>query len=257
MSRIDELETTLHASHARLDAAAGSLTAEQVSAGSYCRDWSIAQVLSHIGSGAAIFRLLLDAGLNNADAPGREAFEPIWDVWNAMSPEEQQQSALIADAAFLEHVDSIPADRLESLQMTLFGTPADAARLLSMRLNEHAIHTWDIVVMSDPAATLPEDAVAQMVDGLGPLAARSGKTDGTPLEVTMITTDPERTFRLSVADAVSLAPADPDGTTATVTLPAEALIRLVYGRLDPDHTPAEVSVSGVDLNALRAVFQGF
>jgi hypothetical protein len=56
---------------------------------------------------------------------------------------------------------------------------------------------------------------------------------------------------------VSLTPGDSDGTAATVTLPAEALIRLVYGRLDPDHTPAEVSVSGVDLNALRAVFQGF
>jgi hypothetical protein len=134
-------------------------------------------VLSHIGSGAAIFRLLLDAGLNNTEAPGREAFEPIWDVWNAMSPEEQQQSALVADAAFLEHLDSIPADRLESLEMTLFGAPADAARLLSMRLNEHAIHTWDIVVMSDPAATLPEDAVAQMIDGLGPLASRSGLTE--------------------------------------------------------------------------------
>src|SRR5476649_813782 len=109
MSRIDELETTLHASHARLEAAAGSLTAEQVSAGSYCRDWSIAQVLSHIGSGAAIFRLLLDAGLNNTEAPGRETFAPIWDVWNAMSPEEQRDSSLIADAAFLEYLDSIPA----------------------------------------------------------------------------------------------------------------------------------------------------
>jgi hypothetical protein len=37
-------------------------------------------------------------------------------------------------------------------------------------------------------------------------------------------------------------------------LPAEAFIRLVYGRLDPDHTPA---VTGpADLNELRRAFPG-
>jgi len=38
--------------------------------------------------------------------------------------------------------------------MTLFGTPADADRLLGIRLAEHAVHTWDIVVMSDAPATI-------------------------------------------------------------------------------------------------------
>jgi hypothetical protein len=32
------------------------------------------------------------------------------------------------------------------------------------------------------------------------------------------------------------------------------LIRLVYGRLDPDHTPA--ALAGVDLSELRGVFRG-
>jgi len=41
-----------------------------------------------------------------------------------------------------------------------------------------------------------------------------------------------------------------------VVLPAEALLRLVYGRLDPAHTPESV----VDTNALatlRRAFPGF
>jgi hypothetical protein len=41
-----------------------------------------------------------------------------------------------------------------------------------------------------------------------------------------------------------------------VELPAEALLRLVYGRLDPDHTPAQVIGAGT-LDELREVFPGF
>jgi hypothetical protein len=35
------------------------------------------------------------------------------------------------------------------------------------------------------------------------------------------------------------------------------LLRLVSGRMDPDHTPAEVKADGVSLDSLRAVFPGF
>jgi hypothetical protein len=40
---------------------------------SYASEWSIAQVLSHLGSGAEIFMMFLDAGLSGAGAaqPGR------------------------------------------------------------------------------------------------------------------------------------------------------------------------------------------
>jgi hypothetical protein len=38
-------------------------------------------------------------------------------------------------------------------------------------------------------------------------------------------------------------------------LPAEAFVRLVYGRLDPDHTPP-VETGGDELDALRKVFPG-
>jgi hypothetical protein len=56
---------------------------------------------------------------------------------------------------------------------------------------------------------------------------------------------------------VSLAEASSgeDGT-ARIRMPAEALLRLVYGRLDPDHTPQAIS-GGVDLELLRQIFPGF
>jgi len=34
---------------------------------------------------------------------------------------------------------------------------------VSLRLNEHALHTWDIEVTTNGSATVPEDAAAVMV----------------------------------------------------------------------------------------------
>jgi len=44
----------LRASHERLDTVVRRLDAESLVQGSYCDEWSIAQVLSHLGSGAEI-----------------------------------------------------------------------------------------------------------------------------------------------------------------------------------------------------------
>jgi uncharacterized protein (TIGR03083 family) len=259
MSNNTERLSALWASHHRLDAATKALTEAEIAGPSYCTDWSTAQVLSHIGSGAQIFGLLLDAGLSGAEAPGRDEMAKIWDVWNAMSPSEQAESSLVADSAFLQRVDAVPAEQLDALQMTLFGTPADAGRLLGMRLSEHAIHTWDVIVMRDPSDEVAPDAVAFMIDHLDAVAGRSGSTVGGPIEVEISTTEPERTFRLSVAATVTLHPASTDDSepTAKVQMPASALVRLVYGRLDAEHTPTAVVADGIDLDALRSVFPGF
>ena len=48
---------------------------------------------------------------------------------------------------------------------------------------------------------------------------------------------------------------EPEEPLAELRLPAEALIRLVYGRLDPAHTPP-VETRGVDLDELRPIFPG-
>jgi uncharacterized protein (TIGR03083 family) len=259
MSTNTDRLSALWASHHRLDAATQPLTEAEITGPSYCSDWSTAQVLSHIGSGAQIFGLLLDAGLAGTEAPGRDEFSKIWDVWNAMSPDEQAKSSLVADSAFLQRVDAVPAEQLDALQMHLFGAPADAGRLLAMRLSEHAIHTWDVIVIRDPSAEVAPDAVAFMIDNLDAVEGRSGSNAGGPIEVDITTTDPDREYRLSVAEKVALRPAgDAAGpATAKVRMPGEALVRLVYGRLDPEHTPASVQADGVDLDRLRSVFPGF
>jgi hypothetical protein len=140
--------------------------------------------------------------------------------------------------------------------MHLFGADHDLAGLLGMRLSEHAVHTWDIVVALDADATVSDDAVAIIVDSLPPLVGYVGKPAPTPRRVSVTTRDPDRSFLLTIgADGARLEPGAGEAAER-LTCPAEALVRLVYGRLDPAHTPASVDASATDLDALRRAFPG-
>jgi len=222
---------------------------------SYASEWSIAQVMSHLGSGAEIFGLFLEAGLRGEDPPGQDAFGPIWQRWNQRSPQAQAADGLDADEKLLTSIESLDPAQRASLRLNLFGMDVGLTGLVGMRLNEHAVHTWDVIVPGDPAATLAPEATALMIDSLAQIATWGGKPQGTPLAVTVVTTDPDRTLALRSGDTVSVQPGRAAESGPELRLPAEALIRLIYGRLDPAHTPP-VHADGVDLDELRATFPG-
>ncbi len=255
---LTDVLTALRNSHGRLTATVSPLTAEQLASQSYDDDWTIAQVASHLGASAEIWELYLAAGRSRTGPPGIEHFHPIWDRWNAKPGPQQARDALVADAALLDQIGQLSAADRESWQLEMFGRQTDLPGMLRMRLSEHALHTWDIVVALEPAATVAGDAVGLIVDSLPMLAQWAGRGSPEPVTVHVVTTDPGREFRLELtADRAGLAPADgPGDATATLRLPAEALVRLVYGRLDPGHTPASVEVSQVDLDTLRTSFPG-
>jgi hypothetical protein len=96
-----------------------------------------------------------------------------------------------------------------------------------------------------------------MVDSMDPLVERFGKTEQ-PVATRLELTEPDRSFVLETGpEGGTLAPAGDVGPAGgTVQLPAEAFIRLLYGRLDPDHTPPSVSTDGADLGLLRQAFPG-
>ncbi len=132
--------------------------------------------------------------------------------------------------------------------------------MLKMRLGEHALHTWDIVVALDAEARVAGAATNVLIDSQAGLVALAGKPAANPLHVQVTTTGPERAFGLEIDnDGARLAPSDDDAASAhgRLRLPAEAFIRLVYGRLDAAHTPAGVEADGVSLDDLRSTFPGF
>ncbi|HXY43293.1 MAG TPA: maleylpyruvate isomerase family mycothiol-dependent enzyme [Acidimicrobiales bacterium] len=245
----------LRSSHDALQALVEPLDVNELQRPSYASEWSIAQVLSHLGSQAEIFNLFLEAGLSGQEPPGRETFAPIWDAWNAKNPAAQAADALRVDETGVARFESLGAEAREELHLAMFGMELDTTGLARMRLGEHAIHTWDIAVALDPTATVAPGAVDLLIDALDGLAARSGRPEGRTGRVSVSTTDPERHFRLEFTDKVALVACEPDETAPHLRLPAEAFVRLVYGRLDPDHT-STVETRGVDLSELREIFPG-
>jgi uncharacterized protein (TIGR03083 family) len=248
----------LRASHDRLVTIMDTLDADDLTRMSYASEWSIAQVLSHLGSGAEIFNLNLTAGLAGAEPPAREKFQAIWDVWNARSPQEQATISLAANEEVISRIEGLSDDKRAAFGVHMFGMDLDLAGMLRMRLSEHAVHTWDVAVAVDPAARVAPDAVALLIDGLPRMMAWMSKKAADPAVIAVTTTEPSRTFTLDTG-GVALTPGAGDGEAAgSLDLTAEALLRLVYGRIgDSSEATGEVKASNVNLDGLKAVFPGF
>jgi uncharacterized protein (TIGR03083 family) len=231
------------------------LPPEQVTAPSYDDEWSIADVASHLGSQAEIFGLFVEAGLEGTEPPDHDAFVRIWDRWNAKPPTEQVVDSLAANEALVARIEQLPAGDRDAFTVEMFGGRRNLDSLAAMRLSEHAVHTWDIAVALDPDATVAPEAVELLVDQLPGTASR-GRTVPGAAPVVVATSDPARTYRVTFEPDLSVQPAD-GIAAADLTLPAEAFVRLVYGRLDPAHTPASVSGDTARLADLRKAFPGF
>jgi uncharacterized protein (TIGR03083 family) len=248
----------LRNSHERLAALVRPLSPEQLRDRSYCSDWNIAQVLSHMGSGAEIGLMMLPAALGQGEPPDREAFPAVWEVWNAKSPEDQAADALAWDEKGIQALEQLSDEELAGIHLDMFGMQLDAVGLTMLRLGEHALHTWDVAASLDPAATVAPDAVALLIDNVPQfLAPRLGRAPDVPFKIRIRTTGPDRDYLLVGADPVSMTDWPGNGADSEVSMPSEALLRLAYGRLDPEHTPAEVVADPADLDRLRRMFPGF
>jgi uncharacterized protein (TIGR03083 family) len=236
MSDLDAWISAVRSSQNRFAALLAPLDAEQVQHPSYADDWSIAQVASHLGSQSEIFNLALDAGLNGSPTPGMEQFQPLWDAWNGKSPQAQAVDSVKANEALVSRIESLSA--------------ADRARF-----RVSSLHTWDIAVALDSSAVVSPDAVRLLIDVLPGTAARAGRAAAEPRVLAVETADPQRRFTLTTGPDVELASA-PDTGPVDLVLPAEELLRLVYGRLDPDQTSAELPGHEV-VPELQQVFPGF
>jgi uncharacterized protein (TIGR03083 family) len=260
----DELLSAADNSHRRLADAVSTLTDDQLTAPSYDSEWTIAQVLSHLGSGAEIFGQFVEAGRLGLPAPGVEAFTPVWERWDAKLPRVQSDDAIVVDRRFLDQLEALGDSERQSWTLTMFGGDRVLTDVVSMRLSEHAIHTWDVVVALDDQAVISPDAVSLLIDGLDQVVARVSGPVEQALRVNIVTYDPSRRFLLVAGPEGSSLEAVGDDADQrvegdegpTLDLPAEALIRLVFGRLDGDHTPP-LQAQGIDLDVLRQLFPGF
>ena len=152
MTLTDRTITGLRHVHDHLADVVGSLTEEQLGAQSGAEEWTVATTLSHMGSGSEINRyVLLRAIGEDVDAPDNQ---DVWDRWNALPPAGQA-------AGFVQHSDAIVATLEGLTEEQRIGTmvdlgfmpqPVPLGTVLGMRINEIALHGWDVEVALDPGA---------------------------------------------------------------------------------------------------------
>jgi uncharacterized protein (TIGR03083 family) len=260
-SLADRTIAALRAEHDTTTAIANGLSDAQLTGLSGATEWTVAAVLSHLGSGAEITLAGLETALGARQAPGEGFNQSVWDRWDAMSPGEQREGFVEQDAVLVGAFEALDEPQRESLELRVGFLPAplSVATFSGMRLSELTQHGWDVRVIADPAAGLaPESAqvLAELFSSdLGFLLGFVAKPDLAP--------DPVRLeilgsgYGLSIGDSVTLL-APMEQPSATFAGPLEAAIRLIAGRLRPEHTPADVTVTGnITLDVLRTVFPGF
>lgn len=252
----------LRASHDHLAATVANLDRRGLTRPSACSEWRIAEVLGHLGSGAEIGLGGLDAARSGADPPPREGFPSVWARWDAMRPEECRDAFVTWEERLVAGYEALDADARATLRITVgfWPRPLDVPSVASFRLHETALHGWDVRVATDPLARLDPPAAALLVDRLPLSVGFFARLDAVPDAVTLAvtTTDPARTFALSTVGGVTLQPGVPATPGGTLTLPAEALIRLVAGRLgSPDPAGVRLDSASVTIDDLLGVFPGY
>ena len=200
-----------------------------------------------------IMQRRLDGMMEGKDTP--DDFAPgVWETWNAKSARAKAQDVLVADRDLLGRIESLSDEARSSFRFSMGLLELTFDGFVGMRLNEHALHTWDVEVTLDPSATLPANSTEHIVDNLELIARFTGRPTGGTRAIAVRTEQPRRDFSSNCLPMRSTSEwrisRPPD-----LELPAEAFVRLIYGRLDRAHTPNTVRDSGV-LEELREVFPG-
>ena len=132
------MDTTLHAlrsSVGRLHELCRGLDDTRLESPSYCSEWSIADVLSHLGSGAVISQRGVDDALAGRPSPDGFA-QSVWAEWDAKSPRAKADDGLAHDELLLERFEALDDGERSRLALPLGPLEMSFGEAVAMRLNE-------------------------------------------------------------------------------------------------------------------------
>ncbi|MGW5718528.1 maleylpyruvate isomerase family mycothiol-dependent enzyme [Amycolatopsis sp. NPDC003865] len=253
---VDRTITALRTEHDALAGLVRTLTDEQLAAPSGAAEWTVAQALSHLGSGAEIGRAPIARAAGETVAA--EDNQTIWARWDASAPRAQAEGFLAHNARWLDTVEALTAGQRSALTVDLgfLPEPVPLVTALGMRLNEVANHSWDVRVAFDSQAGVDAGSAEVLVDLLtGPLGFLVGFF-AKPAELTQPASVAVPGGALVIDDAVTVVD-HLESPSATFTGPAEAVIRLLSGRLKAPYDQGVTVEGSVTLEDLRRVFPGF
>ncbi len=253
---VDRTIAALRSEHDTLAGLVRTLTDDQLAQTSGAAEWTVAQALSHLGSGAEIGRAPIARAAGETVAA--EDNQTIWARWDGSAPRAQAEGFVEHNGRWLETVEAFTPEQRSSLIVDLGFLPEPVPLLtaLGMRLNEVANHSWDVRVAFDPKAGVDAGSAEVLVDLLtGPLGFLLGFL-AKPAELANPVSVAVPGAALVIDDTVAVV-TDLEAPTATFNGPAEAFVRLVSGRLKAPYDHGVTVEGGVTLDDLRRVFPGF
>jgi uncharacterized protein (TIGR03083 family) len=214
---------------------------------SWCEGWSLLDVVSHLTEGTERFYLQTRAALDGQPVP-----EFSMDERNARRAKVKAlpKAAMLAE---LERRNETFFADLEGRDDAALARPAvplgpgrtlSGAQVAELRLNELLLHHWDLLAPSQPDATLSPAGAGLVADYVLGNAARMAKPDALQgLDATFLCDTSGSgggpvtiTCRDGKADVARGAAGRAD---ATLRLPAEALLRFLWGRVDVERALAD------------------
>ncbi len=256
---LDASIAALRTNHDGLEGLVKRLSREQLASQSGATEWTVADVLSHLGSGAELTLVRLAPAVAGEAIPEIDS-QSVWDRWNAMSPEEQASGFLEHHAAVVSLLESLDGEQRKTITVDLgfLPEPSSLETFVGMRLNETSAHAWDVRVAFDSDAGIEarsaELVAEHLAGGLGFMLDFAARPQSLK-EPAKLALDG---YGISFAETVNLTIGSPEDATATFQGPLEAAVRMLSGRLRPEFTPDGVEVTGnVSLDDLRPVFPGY
>ncbi len=253
---VDRTITALRSEHDKLADLVRTLTDDQLATTSGAAEWTVAQVLSHLGSGAEIGRAPI-ARAAGETVPAEDN-QTIWARWDASAPRAQAEGFLEYNGRWIDTVEALTPEQRSSLTVDLgfLPEPVPLVTALGMRLNEVANHSWDVRVAFDAHAGVDTDSAAVLVDLLtGPVSFMLGFL-AKPAELAGPVSIAIPGAGLVIDDAVTVV-GHLESPSATFNGPPEAFVRLINGRLKAPYDNGVTIDGNITLDDLRRVFPGF
>jgi uncharacterized protein (TIGR03083 family) len=233
---------------------------------SACRGWAVRDVAGHLAQGAERAPIVVRHALDGTPLP-----ELTPDDRTARFRALRAMTGPALAAGFPRDIDAVftllegADDAALQTVVTVPAGPHTLVQFANQRLSEAALHHWDVHAPRDPAATLRPEAAALLIDYLLGRMARMVDHEGARgLDVTyrcQLEGPGGGPVTLTIRDGTgSAARGTPSAASSTLTLPAEAWVRLVWGRLDLaralDGGQARFSGDRSQALALQALFLG-
>jgi uncharacterized protein (TIGR03083 family) len=229
---------------------------------SYCTDWLVFQVVSHIGSGSRIGGLRVQAWVGGGAPVTRETMQQIWGHFDALEPSHMHASFSSAVRDYLAVEAATPDDAgLQEVDGFAGKRPLYAYQLA--RTWELACHSWDVYVARDRFAVLDRAAVALLGANLHLINLPLDKERGAALAARPVAFQLEESGKTYTLDPTAERPrvtqaTDVGDAPLVVVGPDEEVIRFVSGRhFVPGTRPRLEVARGApqDLAALRRAFR--